>query len=130
MVKAELLAIVKRYKSQYETYVVDQLARAAGHQVLRLPPYHCELNPIELVWAQVKGFVARENKSFKMAEIKDLLATGILNVDAEKWHRCVQHVELVIEPKMWEMDVFSEDAVESLIINLNDESSSSYSSSD
>ena len=29
-------------------YAVDEMARAAGHEVVRLPPYHCELNPIEL----------------------------------------------------------------------------------
>ena len=39
-------------------YVVDELALKRGITVLRLPPYHCELNPIELVWAQVKGEVA------------------------------------------------------------------------
>lgn len=111
MVRAELLSIVKRHKTHYETYVIDDIAQAAGHKVLRLPPYHCELNPIELVWAQVKGFVASHNKSFKMAEIKTLLSTAISNVDAEKWHRCVQHVEQVVEPQMWEMDVFSEGAV-------------------
>ena len=31
-------------------------------EVLRLPPYHCELNAIELIWADEKNFVARENK--------------------------------------------------------------------
>ena len=34
--------------------VIDEIARACGHEVLRLPPYHCTLNPIELVWAQLK----------------------------------------------------------------------------
>ena len=95
------------------------MAQAAGHKVLRLPPYHCELNPIELVWAQVKGFVASQNKSFKLAEIKGLFERAIQNIGAEKWHRIVQHVEQVVEPKMWEKDVFSEDAVERLIINLD-----------
>ena len=31
-------------------------------EVLHLPPYHCELNAIELIWADEKNFVARENK--------------------------------------------------------------------
>lgn len=130
MVKAELLEIVKRYKAKYETYVVDEMAQNAGHRVLRLPPYHCDLNPIELVWAQVKGFVANQNKSFKMAEIRDLLTTALIRIDSEKWHRCVQHVEQVVEPNMWEMDVFAEEAVDRLIIDLNNESSSSNYSSD
>ena len=32
-------------------YAVDEMAKASGHEVVRLPPYHCELNPIELAWS-------------------------------------------------------------------------------
>ena len=30
-------------------YKVDDLIRDHGHEVLRLPPYHCDLNPIERI---------------------------------------------------------------------------------
>jgi hypothetical protein len=33
---------------------------------------HCELNPIELIWAQVKGFVAKNNTTFRLKDAKDL----------------------------------------------------------
>ncbi|KAJ8911297.1 hypothetical protein NQ315_003288 [Exocentrus adspersus] len=51
----------------------DEMAASRQITVLRLPPYHCELNPIELVWAQVKGDVARNNTSFKLSDVKILL---------------------------------------------------------
>ena len=39
-------------------YVIDEIAKAADHKVVRLPPYHCELkNPIEMAWAQMKGYI-------------------------------------------------------------------------
>ena len=38
-------------------YVIDELAKAPGHEVVRLPPYHCELNSIEFCWSQVKGHI-------------------------------------------------------------------------
>ena len=41
-------------------YAVDKLAKTAGHEVLHLPPYHCELNPIELAWVQVQGYVMKK----------------------------------------------------------------------
>jgi transposase len=30
-------------------YRIDQIAKEQGHEVVRLPPYQCDLNPIELV---------------------------------------------------------------------------------
>ncbi|CAG4982314.1 unnamed protein product [Colias eurytheme] len=79
MVKASLIEIVRQYKQQYyEKYVVDEMA--AQHViiiVLRLPPYHCALNPIELVWTQAKGYVASNNKTFKLTEGKKLFEEGL-----------------------------------------------------
>lgn len=36
-------------------YAVDEIAKASGAELLRLPPYHCQLNPIEHTWAWIKG---------------------------------------------------------------------------
>jgi transposase len=49
MLKAELLGIVKNNKQQKE-YVIDSIVSQHGHKVLGLPPYHCQFNPIEMVW--------------------------------------------------------------------------------
>ena len=35
-------------------FKVDEMAKEAGHEVIRLPPYHCNLSPIELLWAFMK----------------------------------------------------------------------------
>ena len=44
--KKILYDIIRKYKDQYLKYVVDEMAKAHGHEVVHLPPYHCELNPI------------------------------------------------------------------------------------
>jgi hypothetical protein len=41
-------------------YKTDKIANLHGHEVLRTTVRHCELNPIELIWVQVKGFVAKK----------------------------------------------------------------------
>ena len=51
--KHELYTVIKGTNVSPK-YAVDEMAKAAGHEVVRLPPYHCELNPIELAWLQVK----------------------------------------------------------------------------
>jgi hypothetical protein len=44
-----------------------------GHQVLRLPLYHPELNPIEKIWASVKNWVAERNITFKLKDVECLV---------------------------------------------------------
>ena len=60
-VKTELLGIVKQNRHKFKKFVVNEIAEKSGHTVLRLPPYHCTLNPTELIWSQLKGYVARHN---------------------------------------------------------------------
>lgn len=55
MLKPELVKLVKENKEAKIRYEIDELAQANGHQILRLPPYHCQYNAIELIWAQIKG---------------------------------------------------------------------------
>lgn len=56
MTKPELLMLVQKFHRE-PMYKIDQLIHNYGHQVLRLPPYHPDLNPIELVWGTIKGQV-------------------------------------------------------------------------
>ena len=66
MLKVELLALVKLHKKPYTKYIVDEMARDHHKIVLRLPPYHCELNPIELVWAEIKNYVAKKIRTLSL----------------------------------------------------------------
>ena len=61
MLRPEIWRLVKHHRPRHSEYVCDEMASLHGHRVLRLPPYHSELNPIELVWGQVKGYVSRNN---------------------------------------------------------------------
>lgn len=53
---------------------IDELARAHGKTVLRLPPYHSHFNPIELIWALFKHDV-RVRNSLHMADKKASLTS-------------------------------------------------------
>jgi transposase len=59
------------------------MAKNGGHNTLRLPPYHYELNPIELAWAMVKGYVKQHNTTYKIDDVKVLLNTAIERVTSE-----------------------------------------------
>jgi transposase len=130
MVKKELLAIAQEHKDRFVKYVIDEMAKERNVTVLRLPPYHCELNPIELIWAQVKGYVARRNTTFKMNDVQVLFEKALSEIDGEKWSKCIEHV-IKIEERMWDLDHCIDDTIEPLIINVeHDESFSDLSFSD
>jgi len=57
---AELHQKVKAIIPHEKKYLLDQIALEKGHEVIRLPPYHCQYNAIELIWVQVKGQVAKK----------------------------------------------------------------------
>lgn len=127
VVKAELIELVNACRKQYERFVIDDLAEKAGHTVCRLPPYHCFLNPIEMIWSQVKGYVARNNKTFKLPDVKQLVYSAFLDVTAEKWGACVKHV-ISEEKKVWELEGMVDVVVDRLVINLGADSDSSSTS--
>ncbi|CAG7785802.1 unnamed protein product [Allacma fusca] len=50
----ELQEIIKNLKTLAPHHKLDQYARERGHEIVRIPPYQCELNPIEEVWKDIK----------------------------------------------------------------------------
>lgn len=128
MVRTELLFLIRLHKEQYNMYVTDELAKKSDKVVLRLPPYHCELNPIELIWAQIKNEVASKNQSFKLARVKELFLQAVQNVTSTHWGNCVQHV-IKEEAKMCTLDGIVDIIVEPLIISLGADSDTSFSES-
>jgi hypothetical protein len=72
MLKAQLYDLIKLNKPEHKCYVTDQILADKGHNVLRLPPYHPDLNTTELIWANVKQWVASKNTTFKIYYVEQL----------------------------------------------------------
>ena len=51
--KAELSEMLAKIVPE-PTYAIDELARQEGHEVIRIPPYHPELQPVETCWGVLK----------------------------------------------------------------------------
>ncbi|KAF6201575.1 hypothetical protein GE061_003967 [Apolygus lucorum] len=82
--KAELLLLVKN-SSVGQTFKVDEIIRDAGHHTLHLPPYHPDLNPIELVWGDIKGKLARESVGTPLGQKEVYLKKLFSEYSKEKW---------------------------------------------
>ena len=83
-IKAEVLDLVKQNKP-HQRYVIDELASEHGHEVLRLPPRHCKLNHIEMVWSDLKRFVARNNTTYKKKDVTALFQQAKSRFNAERF---------------------------------------------
>ena len=70
--KLSYFCIIKKifWIAIYEYYLFFQ--RKMVIFVLRSPVRHCELNPIELIWAQMKRYVACRNNTFRMKDVQKL----------------------------------------------------------
>ena len=90
-----------------------------GFLVLRLPVGHCELNPIELIWAQIKGEIATKNTTFRLKDVQTLTSNAIENVTSENWREACEHV-LQVEKNYWKSDHIQDEMVDELRINIGD----------
>lgn len=92
-VKKELLKIIKSKNFQRQ-YVIDNLAEQHGHVVLRLPPYYCVFNPIELIWANLKSHVRKLNQSPNLSSsILNNIRVVVNDLDeTDVWKNSVAHV--------------------------------------
>lgn len=129
MLKNQLYELIKLHKPRFKTFVIDQLLAEKGHAVLRLPPYHPDLNPIELIWSDMKKWVGSKNVSFKIDDVKRLCEEKFDSITKEDWAARCNHV-LKIEKDYIEKEGILDTVVDNIIVNLGEDSSSSNSDFD
>lgn len=123
--KPSLLDLVKKHKPD-PVYEIDELLGEHGHEVVRLPPYHCDLNPIELIWGIAKQKVAQQNVG--STDMKKVTEEVFNSISVDMWKNSCKHVEK-IEKEYYERGSILYDQIDSLIINLGEDSSDSSDSS-
>lgn len=101
MIKSELLEKCKRFAGKPE-FRLDRLAATKKITILRTPPYHPELQPIERCWAVVKNHIAN-NCDFTMNGLRNRLPEAFSKVTATTCRKIIAKV-VDQENKYWEED--------------------------
>ena len=70
--RLKLWMLCKIHWAEKTSKVIDNIAKEFGNEVLRFPLYSCHLNAIELIWANEKNFVARENNEMTLQYVETL----------------------------------------------------------
>ncbi|RQM31148.1 hypothetical protein B5M09_005203 [Aphanomyces astaci] len=74
--------------------VVVKMAKSRGHTVVYTPPHHSNLQPIETVWAIVKGAVGRQYTDMtKFPEVKTRLVHAFDSLTSHAIKGCVRKAE-------------------------------------
>ncbi|KAJ3654370.1 hypothetical protein Zmor_013562 [Zophobas morio] len=116
--KPELYNLVKLYKTKSPDYRFDKLLKEHGHDILRLPPYSPEFNPIENIWGVVKNWVATNNTTFKLNDVERLVRKKIAELSPEIWRKTCEKV-LKIETDFIQKQHVFDAALESLSFTVH-----------
>ena len=87
---------------------LDRIAEAAGHTIIRTPPYHPELQPIETVWALIKEYCAARC-DYTLAGLKTHLEAGFDQVTPAICQSLIQTVRIQ-EDQYWVEDQEDDDS--------------------
>ncbi len=82
-----------------------------------LPVSHCELNPIEMAWSQIKEYIRTHNTLFTLSEMERLTHAGFDVVTPMRWKSLIAHVQTKTEDHYWDVDGLQLDLVEEFIIS-------------
>lgn len=145
--KAELLHLSRTRKECL--YVLDELALPFGITVLRLPPYHAVLNPMEALWTKLKDTLGKQSRDvrnysvptpsnpiemlrlkMKLSLSKNEIVIKSIEDMNDYWKTLVPRLTAEVEDMMWELDRRMETAIEPFLIDLNYDSMNSDSGTD
>ncbi|KAF6212607.1 hypothetical protein GE061_013133 [Apolygus lucorum] len=112
MVKAELWKLIENHRSE-DGYRVDAVLNSAGHSVLRLPPHHEELNPLEFAWVEVKSHVSAGG----LQTLEQLTVSRALQSCKKNWPEFWSRVE-ELEKEYWSTDGPIEDIQDDIVEHM------------
>ena len=101
MLKAELYTLCKSFEPKPE-YMIDKIAEAKGHSILRTPQYHPELQPIEMCWGVVKNYMAK-HCDFTLQKFRNNLPLAFSQVTYKTCRKLIAKTTAQ-ENKYWEED--------------------------
>ncbi|KAG2799381.1 hypothetical protein PC119_g22728 [Phytophthora cactorum] len=63
-----------------------------GHSVSYTPPYHPELQPIELIWGNMKGWIGR-NPAKNVSELEEKVEASKGRIVSEDWKKAYRSIQ-------------------------------------
>lgn len=123
MCKPQLYDLIKKNKDERKKYIVDEMLKKHNHEVLRLPPYHPDLNPVEMAWDTIKGYVASKNVDGNVTRTMELIQEKV-NLMGPKECKVLYTKVKEVEDEYRKSDHIIDELTEQIIINSASDSES------
>jgi len=85
MFKPQLYDIIRKHKQVLIKYSLDGILSKKVHDIIKLSPYHLDLNPIEMIWSQVKRYIAKQNHNGSIKKIAELCKQKMESMGDSVW---------------------------------------------
>lgn len=117
MLKPELYKIIKQhsFKFQNQKCIVEKVLTDNGHIMLKLPPEHPDLNPVNLYLKNLKHFLSEDIKKSDAKDFKTLCQQTIQKLESESWFMSNEQVKKT-EHQYLESEGIIDQSVEKLLI--------------
>lgn len=132
--KKQLWDLIKPFRdSKNKLFVVDEILKEHGHEVLRLPPYHCQYNPIEKAWGFCKNYYNKHINSqpYSKDKVANLWLDALSKCTPDMWQNFCKHCETLISEEWVKfMENISIENIPPFIISLTESDDDSDCCSD
>ncbi|KAL4121809.1 hypothetical protein QTP88_014247 [Uroleucon formosanum] len=120
MFKPQLYDIIRKHKQVFIKYSLDGILSKEGHDIIRLPPYHPDLNPIEMIWSQVKQYIAKQNHNGSIKKIAELCKQKMESMGKSEWGAVCANVKK-LETEMWKNESYMDIEMDKLIVTYGED---------
>uniref|UniRef100_A0A2A4K5K9 Tc1-like transposase DDE domain-containing protein n=1 Tax=Heliothis virescens TaxID=7102 RepID=A0A2A4K5K9_HELVI len=129
MLKPQLYKLIVQTKDKCKKYNLDKILKHHSHDVLRLPPHHPDLNPIEMAWAAIKKHVADKVVNWNVNTVMELIEEKASQMGENEWSEfCAKAMK--IEDDYRKSDVVIDNLTEEFVTQVNNSSDNSDNYSD
>lgn len=90
---------------------MDEMAKSSNITVLKIPPYHIELNPIQLIWSTMKNFMKTSSINYDQPNLLQLIDMATSKITQEHWDTFTSYVDYE-EKMLLELELISEELIE------------------
>ncbi|EGT38666.1 hypothetical protein CAEBREN_21740 [Caenorhabditis brenneri] len=91
--EAKALMETRGGRDAMKRFYIDEYAASLGVRIVRLPPYHCQFSPIELIWNQLKSHLRLAGKTTdKLEVVAERARSWLCNTDEAQIAWTYDHV--------------------------------------